>query len=580
MKPIVSGNRKSSKGLFFFLCSGTVLAFSLILFSGKEKAPAAEPEMSDRLAPPEIRFNKAPDGKSVSFEILSAVAEDSIVYTLDGSAPGIHSELYTQPVIAGKDRPWPESISGIPTSPRWQPPLSDHSRLVVVKAAVISEGKISAVSTHTFFPGESRSGGALPVFSISTDPANLFDYRQGIFIMGQKYEDKDNYTKKNIPLDQPWWRYPANYAEHGKKSFRPVHLEYFFSGKRAFSADAAMRVSGNATRGYSQKSMTFSFRRKFAAGPLAYRLFSGDTSSFFSGFVLKNAGNDWDKAFMRDAFAERLLKGTAADVPAYQPVVAYINGEYWGIYQMCEKMDEEHLAHKYGLKASAIVIPAYVSADTTGNKFDDAAYMKMLRFIRDNDLSLSRNYEAVKKQMDVKNYMDYVIAEVFMANSDWPHNNMSFWRLKHSAADTLIPQADGRFRWIMNDFDYGYGGAVNADYNMLDNLMKEFIFRKLIRNEEFKQQFLDRFNVLLGTVFRTDLALEQLDKMQAELEPEMQAQISRWRSPASLEKWKEEIAKMRAFAERRPQIQAEQLNSFFGLSGDRKIIIKSAVKAH
>jgi len=561
--------------IVLILCS----IFLNLFFSEKATLLETEFKVSKNLSAPLFSSESGFYKNSFALSLSSSYGNAKILYTLDGSEPKSGSLVYSEPIIIDSRENDDNTISEIPTSPRWLPPLKNVNKAVVVRAAVVSNSyEISETATHTYFiQGNHSTDYSLPVISIVTDNINLFDYNKGIYVMGKMYENKSNYIKEDIPLNLPWWRYPANYSEHGKDSYRPVNIEFFEKNKTlGFSVSANARVSGNATRGYGQKSLSIYFNKNSSVDILRYKLFEKNTTSRFRHFALKNGGNDWNKTLFRDFFMQTLMNEMGLDAPSYRSVIVFINGEYWGIHQMCERMNEDYVGIKYGLDPHNIKIAKYQESNRFGNKFDDSEYMNLLKFVKNNDISLPQNYSVVKSKMDIENYIDYVVAEVFFANNDWPHNNFLFWRYINPASSdsVIIKQKDGKFRWLMTDFDFGYGGSVDVNYNMLAKTKEDFLFNRLILNATFMELFLDRFKYHLENTFQPNNAFTKIDSISKILSPEMQEHIDRWRVIESMQNWNKNIALMRNFAEKRSGIQVQQLNDFFRLEGNNRIDIK------
>lgn len=580
MKNIIR-SKLQNKTSFLYVLIVLILGSVFLNIFISENATLIEPDfkVSKSLLPPLFSSESGFYNNSFALSLSSSYENAKILYTLDGSEPKSGSFVYSEPIIIDSRENDENTISEIPTSPRWLPPLKSVSKAVVVRAVVVyNSDEISEIVTHTYFIQVTHSAEyTLPVVSIVTDNINLFDYKKGIYVMGKMYENKSNYIKENIPLNLPWWRYPANYNEHGKNSYRPVNIEFFEKNKTlGFSVSASARVSGNATRGYGQKSLSIYFDKHASVDILKYKLFEEDTTLSFKHFALKNGGNDWNKTLFRDLFMQSLMNEMGLDAPSYRSVIVFINGEYWGIHQMCERMNEDYLAIKYGLEIGNVKIAKYIEENSNGNKFDDTEYMSLLKFIKENDLSKEKNYEFVKSKIDIENYIDYTISEIFFANTDWPHNNFMFWRyINPSFADSSVQiEKDGKFRWLMADFDFGYGASASVDYNMLIKAKEDFLFSELIDNEEFKNTFIEKFHWHLEHMFRSEIALKKIDSLENLLLPEILQHIDRWRVIGSVENWKSNIQVMRNFAIKRPEIQANQLNIFFYLTGDKKLVLK------
>src|ERR1051326_8144010 len=134
----------------------------------------------------------------------------------------------------------------------------------------------------------------------------------------------------------------------GSNSERAVHIELFEKEGKGFSAPAGVRINGNATRRYGQKSLRVTFSKKYGREGLEYPLFIGDSSQVYHCFILRNSGNDWNKTLFRDSFMQSLMAGGFADIQRSRPCIVFINGEYWGIHDIRERLDENYVAGAYG----------------------------------------------------------------------------------------------------------------------------------------------------------------------------------------------------------------------------------------
>ncbi len=176
-------------------------------------------------------------------------------------------------------------------------------------------------------------------------------------------------------------------------------------------------------------------------------------------------------------------------------------------------------------------------------------------------MALVENYAFVKTQMDMSNFIDYVAAEIFFANLDWPLNNVGFWR-----PDTT----GGKWRWFFYDLDGGFG---NPEEIMLEPLCDEenkapvaIIFRNLLQNKEFRTRFINRFSHLLNSTFRPNTMLSKMDAIQDLYFPEMNSQVDRWQFPESISRWDQDIKEnLVDFLLRRPCAVQEELMNFFEL---------------
>ncbi|WP_207681629.1 CotH kinase family protein [Desulfonema magnum] len=454
--------------------------------------------------------------------LSSQLPDAEIRYTLDGSEPARSSSLYTKPIIINST--------------------------TVVSARVFDAGCFSGpVMTQTYFIQESHT---LPVISIATDPAHLWDDETGIYTEGTNYDSFEGI---------------ANYLEDWE---RPIRLEFYETdGTPGFNMNAGMKIHGGSGRDYLQKSVSVHARERFGADEIAYKIFPDEDISTFKSFILRNDGCCDDlRTLFRDAILHRIVKGRMdIDLQAYRPSVVFLNGEYWGILNFREKLNEHYLASHHGVDPDDVDLLEENSSVVEG---DAKHYENLLNFIETADMTSGESYEYIRTQMEVNEYINYQIAEIFSANSDWPDNNIKYWRPK---------TPEGKWRWLLYDTDYAF-----TDYKY-DGIEKAYgtqmLFRKLLENPEFKNEFIQRFASYLNTTFRPERVIFVIDSLRKGIETEMPNHIRKWggkygsHSISSISEWEDNIEKRKEFATQRLSYVREHIKDHFGLSGTVKFTL-------
>lgn len=568
--------------IFIFLIIFIVITsfFISLKFSGTSKDDFPKLNFSEKIAKPECIPSAGFYNSSVLVKLISSSSHELIYYTIDGSEPSLASTVYDQPFLLENRSTNRNYLSAIPTSPRWKPPIGNVYKGTVLRAISVDDknGK-SRELVRTFFVNDVDKKYTLPVVSITVNQKDLFGFNKGIYVLGNNYIDKDNYIRKNLPLDLPWWEYPANYLMRGMDAERDANIQFFEpNGKLGFESSVGLRIHGNATRGFAQKSLRVCFREKYGKTKLVYDLFDNNKNVEFTSFILRNSGNDWNKTMFRDAFMQSLMKNSFIDIQDYRPSIVFINGEYWGIHNIRERFDEHYLSNKYHLNIDSITILELSGKLFQGKKEDEELFSDLIDFVKKNDLSEDKNYEFVKSKIDIRSFTDFIIANVYFCNSDWPNNNVKFWKYD-AKSDSLFPK-DGRWRWMLYDTDWGFGynALSTPESNLLDKATKVgsvgVLFSGLIKNEAFVDEFLARFQHHLNTTFKSSDVVHKIDEMQHILNPEIQEHINRWRAIDSYSAWLANVDVLRNFAIQRPQFQVSQLNAFFNLNGDKQITLK------
>lgn len=397
--------------------------------------------------------------------IINSAVSGEIYYTLDGSIPDSSDQKYNSAIVLNKTR--------------------------VLRAILYSdELPDSVVHTSTYFINEETT---LPVVSISTNPENFFSNETGIYVEGTN--GITGYCSNS----------PRNWNQDWE---RPVYLSYFGEDKEnKFNINAGVKIGGGCTRLYDEKSLDIYFRSQYGESKLRYHLFEDKDIDTFNRLSLRSGGQDWYRAIIRNSALQTITRNSMdLGFQSYKMVIVFLNGEYWGIHILREKQNEDFLESNYGFDADSIDI-LKLNQEIKEGSADH--YKNMIDFIKNNDLSVKENYEWVGTQMDIDQYIDYQIAEIFFANGDWPGGNIIYWK----------PQKpDAKWRWLMYDLDMGFGSHSYGEYdtNSLELASSEtevyyanptwstFLFRNLLKNEEFRNEFMQRYNIHMVSTFDKD----------------------------------------------------------------------------
>ncbi len=488
----------------------------------------------------------------------SSLSGDTIFYTLDGSIPTYSSEFYDGP-LSVKDRSGEANvISEIPTTGEnmtsermWVSPGQPVAKATVLRFASYRAGKrTSTVNTLTFFVGSTTGKYTLPVVSLVTDAANLFDYDSGIYVPGQHYDP-----------DNPYWS--GNSFQRGDAWERDVHISYFpTDGPAAFAQDAGVRIHGGGSRDGAQKSLRLYARKDYGTQYFDYPLMPHRGISRYKRFILRATMGTWEgQTMIADEVAQSISANLNLEYQDSRPAIVFINGEYWGIHAIRDRIDDRYLEYVTGMDRDSV---QFREDDFESNE----AYQELLDFAESHDLSLAANYEAISQLMDVDNFIDYQIAEQFFRNYDWPANNLDAWKKT---------SPDGRWRWIFFDVDAGFG---TPDFNMLLHATRNdplvtypnppwstALFRSLLENDNFRRQFITRYAEILNEDFRKDKTVETFEVIRSTYAPEVSEHIERWHYPNSYGSWVADVGEdIRLFLEERPCFTEGHVLEFFDLN--------------
>ena len=488
----------------------------------------------------------------------------TIYYTLDGSIPDTSSLIYTDSIpIIFRDS-LPDYFSLIPTSPpilldffrRWYPPDGPVPKANIVRAAIFQNGSMaSQVYTSTYFVDTAIFVKAkYPIVSINTDSSNFYDFYTGIYVPGVFWDTLDT-------------DFSGNYFQKGDEWERPAHLEYFTEdGELVINQDVGLRIHGKITRHAPQKTLRVYARSEFGESYFNYPLMIHSDQDVFKRFLLRTSYADGSQTIFKDAMTHDLVRHLDLDLMNYRPVVVFVNGEYWGIHTIRDRIDKYWLGLKYDIEPDSIDILENNSMVEEGSNAD---YLNMINYIENHDLSEQQHYDSIKKRMDISNYIDYQIVEIYFNNNDWPGSNIQYWRERAPGA---------KWRWTLFDLDNCY-----ADYafNTLKFVTYEgdtcyqnptwatFLFRNLLKSNEFEQQFVNRFAQLLNTTFQPDTILPKIAEFTQLYEKDIDRHISRWQFPRSHEGWLGDIDyTLNTFVRERPCYMQDFIVEFFDLDED------------
>lgn len=214
------------------------------------------------------------------------------------------------------------------------------------------------------------------------------------------------------------------------------------------------------------------------------------------------------------------------DYQAYQPAVVFLNGEYWGIHNVRERSNDHHIIANYGTEDIDMLEDFTLKNGTSDNYNDFYSLVK-----RGN-----MTYDELEKYLDIEENLNYFILETFISNKDWPHNNVVLWRKRDN----------GKWRWLLKDTDYSTDFANTVWFNALEYIQKgtkplNNIMKVCLDNEQFRDEFIDRYTVYLGDIFKKETTVQLVDSFANQISEEMVYARQRW--DLSYEAWKKKYYK-------------------------------------
>jgi len=456
-------------------------------------------------APVEFSLN---GGEISSGKLLTLTAEEGteIYYTLDGSLPTSSDILYVNPIVL------------------------DSSK--TVRAVAIADGQLpSIVTTRTYIVDVKHD---LPICALSTEPENMFG-SEGIY---------------------------SNWSQVIEV---PVHMEFYETdGLLALTFDAGFKLHGGYSRSDPQKSFAFNLRKEYGTDEINYPLFGGNNVTSFKHFLLRTSGQDTYMSMVRDSFIHKAVKDVIdIDVMDSRPCVVYINGEYWGLYYLREKINEDYLASHHGVDPHRVDILVWNGFAKAGS---NDAYTALIDYVATHDMRNQAYYDYVASQVDIDNLIDYLIIESYFGNTD--SGNIKYWR----------DQNGGKWRWILYDMDWALfmetykwnniAQIFNPHGMGVDNWINTTLHVNLMKNDHFKDEFIRRYALYINTYFSPERLLPIYDAMVAEIASEMPRELERWPRPANYTSWEDHVAMLRQIIIEKPEIEKKHLQDFFNLSNE------------
>ena len=236
--------------------------------------------------------------------------------------------------------------------------------------------------------------------------------------------------------------------------------------------------------------------------------------------MLRNGGNDAQYTRFRDKLNQSLVSDRGFLVQAMEPCIVFLNGEYWGHYEITEKLDDAFIKAHYGIPKKDVCIIKKEALDE-GSEECFAEWEQLRKWIQETDFSDSAAYEELCARIDMQGFMDYISAETYINNANWGKSNMAMW--KAAVTDAQNPCADGRWRFIMFDTDYStgiYGEALPSDKNISalleDDCFLSDLLRAALKNEGFRTQFRDTFTEIAEQNFDAARVEQEIERLSAE----------------------------------------------------------------
>ena len=495
-------------------------------------------------------FSVAGGFYSEEFELeLNAPSSSMIYYTVDGSEPDEGSILYERPI----------RIKDVSDEPNVYSARDDFNllheyaaetveKIMVVRAiAIDADGKKSDIVTNSYMIGkeDKRSYGEMYTVSLVTDPYYLFDHNEGIYILGQGYDD---YVAAGGSTED-WIQVEANYRIRGKKSERPASIEIFNeSGDRVLDREVGIRIHGGTTRGCTQKSFSVYAREMYDGKNTIDDLF-GDDSTVHKFFLYTNR----EGTKLRDSLAALTLADRDVATQSFIYCNVFLDGEYWGIYLLAEVYDEYYFENHYDINQNNIQICERTPP------VEVAEYLSTV-----TDRSKHEVYEKLCQMIDMESFINYYAAMLYLNDYDWLEYNARTYR---STERGLGTNEDGKWRWGVWDIETAmYDAEVDTFHTgHVGSWDKDVLAQTLMEHEEFRAAFVNTYMDLYNNIWNEDSILAVISDMEESIAESYAMHIKRYYEGGSTNEYTDKLKK---FFTDRKEYAFDHVKEEFNLSAD------------
>lgn len=506
---------------------------------------------------------------------LAAKEGYKIYYTTDGSDPRVRGTEYTASI-----------------------PLADSS---AVAPGPTIQGAINAMGGG-YAANSSTLPGGYVIKAYATNGTDSTDVFTNTYFISETFYDY-GVTMMSLSMDKGLIYGSQGFYNHysstgGEPNQRQTGMLEVFSedGVRHGSSYVELAISGHGSSGWAMKSMRVYYKSANNTavgtdGDLNYDLFEGyarddqgHAITDFSRLLLRNSGNDCMDSFIRDAYMQRVSKDLDVYTMAYAPVLLFINGEFWGVYNARERYSPEYVESHTGANKDTVALiesdydglvlggnPGAPFIPMDGTQADADEFNAIVNYIRSHDLSVEEHYTYVADRIDVNSFMDMYVSRLFFNARDWPENNIKVFKNRNSEDPS---GADTKWHFTLLDMDMGisffprendttekanYFGWIDSTGTVVGTIM-----HGLCKNAGFKQTFISRFAYVVDRIYTPEYLEAELDAVVAQREPLVELQTMRW--GASESQYRFSVDNMYSFVRNRAQYVIPMLCNYFHIS--------------
>lgn len=492
----------------------------------------------------------------------------------------------------------------------------------VVRCSEFVNGQPADTTTQTYFIGENVS---MPVVALTVNHHDMFDSTDGFYATGPMNQlrcTNPNFNQMSMGGNQT----DNNNSKCAEPCFKanfwcedelPVHVEYFEKGssttEKTWEIDAGISLIGNWSRYKPKKSVAIKMDNDdYGDKVLKYSFFkTRPEAKKMKSFNLRNNGNRFWTDYIGDAMMTSLMEGTDVDYQRSLQVVVFYNGEYFGIHDLRERLNRSFVETNYGIDSKSINMINIKgnNAEASGtNGASVTEYQQVANQITSGNFAGDNNqsYEQMKLKFNMNSFAQYMLAEFYFHNGDWPENNIRAWGgngnpFKFVAFDTdhgfgfspgisgFDVQSQNMFQWALGSATrdnsqqggqqnpgqqqpgqgqfpgmggwemggWGFGGAKQGPAQMLN---------KLLDNNDFKRLFINNACILLDNYLTYENVQKKVQEMMAAIPAsEQQRDQQRWPRNQGSFHWAPDGSDLIQYAQNRTQTVRQEMEQYFGL---------------
>ena len=539
-------------------------------------------EYEDNHKPKGSILPKAGFYNSLTIDPPSPQKSGEIRCTFDGSFPTQNSEQITQAIQITEN--------------------------TVIRCSEFVNGQPADTTTQTYFIGENVS---MPVVALTVNHHDMFDSTDGLYATGPLTNNGSNWNfggNANVTdNNNPKCTEPCKAANFWRDDELPVHVEFFENGssstEKNWEIDAGISIIGNYSRYKPKKSVAIKMDNDdYGDKVLKYSLFkTRPEAKKIKSFNLRNNGNRFWTDYIGDAMMTALMEGTDVDYQRSRQVVVFYNGEYFGIHDLRERLNRNFVETNYGIDSKSInmIKISGTNFEASGtNGASTADYQQLVNQISSGNFAGENNqeYEQLKSKINLNSFAQYMFAEMYFHNGDWPNNNVRAWGgngnpFKFVAFDTdhgfgFTPGISGfdaenqnMFDWVLGKeqgSNQGQGGMWGGfgSWGSTDSRAPGGMLKKLLENPDFKRLFINNACILLNDYLTYERVQSTVHTMMATIpNSEQERDQKRWPRNQSNFTWDPNGDNLIAYARTRSETIRQEMADRFKLETETKVTI-------